>query len=67
MKTSASYLVYRGIPRQYGHGLGSVFKTAIRTIVPILKPVAKAGLRSAKKLSKNKVYLHFMIWCQEKM
>ena len=53
MKTSASYPVYRGIPRQYGHGLGSIFKTAIRTIVPILKPVAKAGLRSAKKVVKE--------------
>ena len=45
--------MYRGIPRQYGHGLGSVFKTAIRTIVSILKPVAKAGLRSAKKVVKE--------------
>ena len=53
MKTSASYLVYSGIPTQYGHGLGSVFKTAIRTIVPILKHVAKAGLRSAKKVVKE--------------
>ena len=53
MKTSASYPVYRGIPKQYGHGLGSIFKTAIRTIVPILKPVAKAGLRSAKKVVKE--------------
>ena len=53
MKTSALYPVYRGIPRQYGHGLVSIFKTAIRTIVPILKPVAKAGLRSAKKVVKE--------------
>ena len=53
MKTTASYPVYRGIPRQYGHGLDSILKTAIRTIVPILKPVAKAGLRSAKKVVKE--------------
>ena len=53
MKTSASYPVYRGKPRQYGHGLGSIFKIPIRTIVPILKPVAKAGLRSAKKVVKE--------------
>ena len=46
--------MYRGIPTQYGHGLGSIFKTAIiRTIVPILKPVAKIGLRSAKKVVKE--------------
>ena len=45
--------MYRGIPRQYGHGLGSIFKTAIRTIVHILKPVAKAGLRSPKKVVKE--------------
>ena len=53
MKTSASYPVYRGIPRQYGHVSGSIFKTAIRTIVPILKPVAKDVLRSAKKVVKE--------------
>ena len=34
------------VANQYGHGLGSIFKTAIRIIVPILKHVAKAGLRS---------------------
>ena len=53
MKTTASYVVYRGISRQYGHGLGSIFKTAIRTIVPVLKPVTKGGLRSAKKVVKE--------------
>ena len=63
MKTNASYPVYRGIPRQYAPGLGSIFKTATSSNdYSYLKPVAKAGLRSAKK-----VYQHFMIWCQAKM
>ena len=33
--------VYRGVSRQYGNGLGSIFKAALRTVIPILKPVAK--------------------------
>ena len=41
------------VANQYGHGLGSIFKAAIRIIVPILKHVAKAGLRSAKKVTKE--------------
>ena len=45
--------MYCGISRQYGHGLGSIFKTAIRTIIPILKPVAKVNLWSAKKVVKE--------------
>ena len=31
--------VYRGVSRQYGNGLGSIFKAALRTVIPILKPV----------------------------
>ena len=38
--------VYRGVSRQYGNGLGSIFKAALRTVIPILKPVAKASLTS---------------------
>ena len=41
--------VYRGVSRQYGNGLGSIFKAALRTVIPILKPVAKASLKSVKK------------------
>ena len=37
--------VYRGVSRQYGNGLGSIFKAALRTVFPILKPVAKASYR----------------------
>ena len=40
--------VYRGISRQYGNGLGSIFKAALRTVIPILKPVAKASLKCVK-------------------
>ena len=45
--------VYRGVARQYGNGLGSIFKAALRTVIPILKPVAKAGLQSVKKVAKD--------------
>ena len=45
--------VYRGVSRQYGNGLGSIFKAALRTVIPILKPVAKASLKSVKKVAKD--------------
>ena len=45
--------VYRGVSRQYGNGLGSIFKAAMRTVIPILKPVAKASLKSMKKGAKD--------------
>ena len=48
------YPVYRGVSRQYGNGLGSIFKAALRTVVPILKPLAKVGIQSAKKWQKIK-------------
>ena len=47
--------VYRGVSRQYGNGLGSIFKAALRTVIPILKPVAKASLKSVKKVAKDQV------------
>ena len=37
--------------RQYGNGLGSIFKAAMRTVIPILKPMAKAGIQSAKHVA----------------
>ena len=45
--------VYRGVSRQYGNGLGSIFKAALRTEIQILKPVAKASLKSVKKVAKD--------------
>ena len=47
------YPVYRGVSRQYGNGLGSIFKAALRTVVPILKPLAKVGIQSSKKVAKD--------------
>ena len=47
------YPVYRGVSRQYGNGLGSIFKAALRTVIPILKPLAKVGIQSAKKVAKD--------------
>ena len=43
------YPVYKGLSRQYGYGLGSVFKSVMRTVIPFLKPIAKAGLKSVKE------------------
>ena len=40
------YLVYQGVSRQYGNGLGSIFKAALRTVAPILKPLVKVGIQS---------------------
>ena len=45
--------VYRGVSRQYGNGLGYIFKAALRTVIPILKLVAKASLKSVKKVAKD--------------
>ena len=45
--------VCRGISRQYGNGLGSIFKAALRTVILILKPVTKASLKSMKKVAKD--------------
>ena len=43
------YPVYKGLSRQYGYGLGSNFKSVMRTVILILKPIAKAGLKSVKE------------------
>ena len=43
------YPVYKSLSRQYGYGLGSIFKSDMRTVIPILKPIAKAGLKSVKE------------------
>ena len=45
--------LYRGVSRQYGNGLESIFKAALRTVIPILKPVAKASLKSMNKVAKD--------------
>ena len=47
------FLVYRGVSRQDGNGLGSIFKAALRTVIPMLKPAAKASLRRMKKVAKD--------------
>ena len=37
--------VYRGVKHQYGYGLGSIFKIAlkIKTVTPLIKPLVKSG------------------------
>lgn len=41
--------VYQGQARQYGHGLGSMFKKAMKSIKPLLQPIVNTGLQSLKK------------------
>lgn len=41
--------VYRGVKHQYGYGLGSLFKAAVKSVTPLLKPVVKSGLNALKK------------------
>lgn len=41
--------VYRGTPRQYGGGLGSMFKSLMKTVIPMVKP----QLQSAAKILKQ--------------
>ena len=43
------YPVYKGIPRQYGRGLGSMFKSMTKSIIPWVKP----HVQSAFKVLKN--------------
>jgi hypothetical protein len=45
--------VYRGVPRQYGYGLGSIFRTIGRTVVPFLKPLAKTVGKNLLKTGVN--------------
>ena len=41
--------VYRGVKYQYGYGLGSIFKTALKTVTPLIKPLVKSGFNAIKK------------------
>ena len=43
--------VYRGVSRQYGNGLGSIFKAALRTVIPILKTCRKSKFKKREKSS----------------
>ena len=44
-------IVYRGAPRQYGHGLGSMFKSAFRMVSPIIASTAKSVLPDLKRIA----------------
>ena len=39
---------YRGVLRQHGRGLGSIFKAVMKTAIPIVKPLVKTGIRNLK-------------------
>lgn len=43
------YPVYRGVPRQYGQGLGSIFKSAAKMAIPLLSPILKSTVNTLKK------------------
>ena len=49
--------VYRGVKHQYSYGLGSIFKTALKTVTPLIKPLVKYGLNAVKKKESNKEYV----------
>ncbi|KAL4236217.1 hypothetical protein ACF0H5_004604 [Mactra antiquata] len=40
--------IYKGFAHQYGHGLGSVFKKAMKAIKPLLQPLFKTEVRAWK-------------------
>lgn len=44
------YPVYRGVPRQYGHGLGSIFKSALKTTAPFVKPLVQKAIKTIKRV-----------------
>ena len=49
--------VYRGVKHQYGNGLGSIFKTALKTVTPLIKPLVKSGFNAIKKKASNGEYV----------
>ena len=49
LKVNKMLPVYRGVKHQYGYGLGSIFKTALKTVTPLIKPLVKSGLNAVKK------------------
>lgn len=40
--------IYTGIPRQHGHGLGSVFKSLFKSVAPLIKPLASRVMHTLK-------------------
>lgn len=40
---------YQGQTRQYGYGLGSMFKKAVKTVMPLIQPLVKSGLHTLKQ------------------
>ena len=49
--------VYRGVKHRYGYGLGSLFKTALKTVTPLIKPLVKSGFNAIKKKVSNREYV----------
>ena len=49
--------VYRGVKHQHGYGLGSIFKTALKTVTPLIKPLVKSGFNAIKKKASNREYV----------
>ena len=48
--------VYRGLPRQYGGGLGSMFRSLFRTIMPLVTPVIGRAINTLKKEGPKHVF-----------
>ena len=49
MKVIKILPVYRGVKDQYGYGLGSIFKTALITVTPLIKTLVESRLNAVKK------------------
>ena len=58
--------VYRGVKHQYGYGLGSIFKTALKTVTPLIKPLVKSGFNAIKKKVSNREYAQQKISLKKK-
>lgn len=41
--------VYRGTPRQFGGGLGSMFKSLMKTVIPMVKPQLQSAVKVLKQ------------------
>jgi len=45
--------VFRRMSRQYGQGLGSLFKSVVKTVKPLLEPVVRTAARNFKQQGLN--------------
>ena len=54
LKVNKILPVYHGVKHQYGYRLGSIFKTALKTVTPLIKPLVKSGLNAVKRRNQTR-------------